>query len=95
MDDYITKPVRLNDLQAILMKYAGEPDQRQFLCVDHIPPSIRPACDTTFPGSFPAEHFSIDTHASKDSLVHDYSSALATGIFLLGCLNALPSSQAC
>jgi len=53
MDDYITKPVRLNDMQAILKKYAGEPDQRQFLCVDHIPPRIRPACDTTFPGSFP------------------------------------------
>ena len=36
MDDYITKPVRLNELQAILTKYAGEPDQRRFLCVDPI-----------------------------------------------------------
>jgi CheY-like chemotaxis protein len=53
MDDYITKPVRLNELQAILMKYVGEPDQRQFLCADHIPPRVGPACDATFPGSFP------------------------------------------
>ena len=26
MNDYITKPVRLNELEAILMKYSGEPD---------------------------------------------------------------------
>jgi CheY-like chemotaxis protein len=26
MDDYITKPVRLNELQTMLMKYSAEPD---------------------------------------------------------------------
>jgi CheY-like chemotaxis protein len=29
MDDYMTKPVRLNELQAMLMKYSVEPDLEQ------------------------------------------------------------------
>ena len=31
MDDYISKPVKLDELQPILMKYSGEPVRRQFM----------------------------------------------------------------
>lgn len=30
MDDYITKPVKLNELKAVLMKYMGRPEQKWF-----------------------------------------------------------------
>lgn len=31
MNDYISKPVKKEELKTILMKYSGEPAQRQFL----------------------------------------------------------------
>jgi CheY-like chemotaxis protein len=31
MDDYISKPIKKEELKAILMKYSGEPARRQFM----------------------------------------------------------------